>query len=202
MSGFLGSTDCLGFPVRPEAPNVLEYTAAEYWVREAYRRYFQSNGAVPQLTTWQLERFFTAYNTGDPVLELTMELLETDFHNLFTDAIIRRFNAMLKNGASNATLFDMLREVGQGGPRKPDMMGISANQVLLFDCLEVGTDKTADSTYKELGDKMKIVETAVIPQIKLRLPALAARYARGFTSISLPQDFVDAQARSVSSRMK
>ena len=37
---------------------------------------------------------------------------------------------------------------------------------------------------------MKIVETAVIPQIKLRLPALAARYARGFTSISLPQDFV------------
>ena len=58
-------------------------------MREAYRRYFQSNGAVPQLTTWQLERFFTAYNTGDPVLELTMELLETDFHNLFTDAIIQ-----------------------------------------------------------------------------------------------------------------
>ena len=32
MTDFLGLGDCLGLPVRDEAPNVLEYTAAEEWV--------------------------------------------------------------------------------------------------------------------------------------------------------------------------
>jgi hypothetical protein len=190
MTDFFGNTECLGFPVRDEAPNALEYTAAEYWVRESYRRYFLANGGIPQLTTWGLERFFSITDTGDPVLELTMELLDSDFKNLFTNAIIKKFTQMLANGASSAAINALLREAGFGGARKPDMLGISAGRTLLFDSVEVGTVRTAQSTYDELGEKMGILRSAVIPQLKLRLPALAARSARGMVSMSIPLDFV------------
>jgi hypothetical protein len=146
MTDFFGNTECLGFPVRDEAPNALEYTAAEYWVRESYRRYFLANGGIPQLTTWGLERFFSITDTGDPVLELTMELLDSDFKNLFTNAIIKKFTQMLANGASSAAINALLREAGFGGARKPDMLGISAGRTLLFDSVEVGTVRTAQST--------------------------------------------------------
>jgi hypothetical protein len=70
------------------------------------------------------------------------------------------------------------------------MLGISAGRTLLFDSVEVGTDKTAQSTFVELNEKMKILTTAVIPVLKLRLQALQAQYARGFTSVNVPSDFV------------
>jgi len=181
---------CQGYPVRKERPTTFEYVAAELWVRELYRKYFRVNGGEPQIITWQYERFYTQYETADDVLDITMSLLESDFRNVFTDAVRRKWDSLIKKNAPEATLLELLRQAAPGGSRKPDMLGIHAGATLLFDSVEVGTDKTAESTFKELTDKMAIIDQEVVPQIKLRLPALQRRYAsRGMTT-SIPSDFV------------
>jgi hypothetical protein len=190
MTNLLGLPVCYGYPERQEPPTVLEYTAAEWWVRESYRRYFQAEGAIPQIIDWQLERFFTSYDTGDPVLEVTMELLESDFRNVFTQSVLQKYARLARSGGGAAEMNALLAEAAQAGPRKPDMLGISATRTLLFDAVEVGTVKTAQSTYKELNEKMRNITDAVIPQLKLRLPALQERRARGLKSFMVPSEFV------------
>jgi hypothetical protein len=71
------------------------------------------------------------------------------------------------------------------------MLGLSASGgPLLFDGVEVGTVKTDASTYKELHDKLDIIRAAVVPQLRLRMPALQAQAARGFRSMNVPTDYV------------
>ncbi|MEV5491080.1 hypothetical protein AB0L47_24290 [Streptomyces bobili] len=183
--------ECWKWPVRQSRPSVLEYTAAEWWVRERYGFWFRENRGIPQLITWQLTRFFESYTPGDPVLEVAMEVLEDDFKNVFSDKFVQRFNRLLKNrSASHAELLYLLKEAQPGGALKPDMLGITADRsTLAFDALEVGTEGTAQSTYDELHKKLRILQSEVIPQIKLRLAGLSARYTDRRRSLSVPSAF-------------
>ncbi|MGW9122933.1 hypothetical protein ACWGRV_41195 [Streptomyces sp. NPDC055663] len=189
MVNFLGIDECLNAPLRRESPSALEYTAAEFWVRESYGRYWREQGGIPQLITWQLERIFRPYEVVDPILELAMSVLETDFRNAFPVSWVKKFNSLLRKGASATDLIDLLKDAPTGGALKPDMMGLSSQRALIFDAVEVGTEKTARSTYDELNSKIRILRDAAIPQIKLRLPALSLKFAKGFTSISIPGEF-------------
>jgi hypothetical protein len=190
MADPFGIDECMGVPLRTEPPNSLEFVAAEYWVRDSYRTYFKESERTPQTTTWQLERFFTGNESSDPVIDLVMEVLESDFKNTYSNAVVTRFKSLQKNGASEAALRALLREGSGGGDRKPDMLGIAGGREILLDCVEVGTVKTAQSTYNELNEKLQILKTAVIPQVKLRLPALRERFARSLQSPVLPNEFV------------
>lgn len=188
--GFLRLATCASLPERPDPPNVLEYTAAEWWVREQYVRYFREQHRYPQLVTWQLQRLVMNYDTADPVLDLVMTVLEHDFRNALSPRLVRKFLALEKSGAPQSELLALLKEISPGGALKPDMMGISSTSVLEFDGVEVGTVKTAKGTWDELNYKLGIVNTVILPQVKLELPNLAISMSRGFKSIgAMPTSF-------------
>ena len=186
---FVGLPECASFPVRNDPPTVLEYTAAEWWVRECYANYFRGMLPAPQLITWQLQRFFFSYEPLDPVLDLVMTLLERDFRNALSPRLVKRFGQLLRANALEAELLALLKEITPGGALKPDMLGISAGRTLAFDGVEVGTVKTAQSTWDELNLKLGIIKDVIIPQLKIELPQLAIRLSRGFKSVSVPVDF-------------
>jgi len=188
--GFLKIAPCSGIPERSDPPNVLEYTAAEWWVRDRYVQYFREKHPIPQLVTWQLQRFFTAYDPVDPVLDLVMTIIERDFRNVLNPRLVKKFTDLLKAKAPQSELLALLKEITPGGALKPDMLGISAADVLEFDGLEVGTVKTAKATWDELNHKLGILKTVVLPQVKIELPNLALRMSRGRQSFRIPHDFV------------
>ncbi|MER9117120.1 hypothetical protein NKH93_10890 [Mesorhizobium sp. M0954] len=186
---FLGLPECASFPVRNDPPNVLEYTAAEWWVRECYASYFRGTLPVPQLITWQLQRFFFNYDPLDPVLELVMTVLERDFRNVLNPRLVKQFMRLVKAQAPHTELLALLKEITPGGARKPDMLGISASRNLVFDGVEVGTVKTAQSTWDELNEKLTIIKDVIVPQLKIEMPQLAIRMSKGFQSFSVPLDY-------------
>jgi hypothetical protein len=188
MSDFLNLPECADLPERKEPPTMFEYVAAELWVRECYGNYFRTQQPIPQLITWQLERFFKNYDPHDPVLELVMTIIERDFHNVLNPRLVKKFYALLKAKAPESELLALLKEIGPGGARKPDMLGISANRTLIFDGLEVGTVKGAKGTYDELHHKLDIIKDIVVPQLKIELPQLAIRLSKGLRSMSVPND--------------
>lgn len=144
---------------------------------------------APQLITWQLQRFFFSYEALDPVLDLIMTILERDFRNALSPRLIKQFAQLMRAGGTEAELLALLKEITPGGALKPDMLGISAGRTLLLDAVEVGTVKTAKSTWDELNHKIGILKDVVIPQLKIELPQLAIRLSRGFQSFSVPLDF-------------
>ena len=187
---FIDIPECATFPVRQEPPTVFEYTAAEWWVRELYARYFREKFTAPQLITWQLERFFFNYDPLDPVLDLVMTMLERDLRNILNPRLVKTFWRLMKSNASEAELLALLKEITPGGALKPDMLGISAARALYFDGVEVGTVKTAQSTWDELRHKLGIIKDVIVPQLKIELPILALRLGRGRRSVSIPVDFI------------
>lgn len=187
--GFLRIAECANLPARTEPPNVLEYTAAEWWVRDQYVRYFREKHDIPQLITWQLQRFFTTYDPVDPVLELVMTIIERDFRNVLNPRLVKKFKALLKDKGSQADLLALLKEITPGGALKPDMLGISAADVLEFDGLEVGTVKTAKETWDELNNKLGVLNSVVLPQVKIELPNLALKMSGGVRSVRVPRSF-------------
>lgn len=184
--------ECWGWPIRAEAPTALEYTAAELYIRQLYKNHFQQK-PKPQIVTWQYERFFTGYETGDPVIEVVMETLEQDFRNVFSNSLVKRYWKAVRDRKPIAFLRQLLLEAAAGGARKPDMLGIHADgSRLVFDAVEVGTEKTAKSTYDELQEKLAQLRNPVLPILRLKLELLAHRhYARG-ENIAVPQDFTIA----------
>ncbi|MBJ7988137.1 hypothetical protein JDS94_29835, partial [Bacillus cereus] len=81
---------------------------------------------------------------------------------------------LMKTGASDVQLRDFLKEITPGGALKPDMLGISAQRILYFDAVEVGTVKTAKSTWDELNHKLGVIKDVIIPQLKIELPNLSS----------------------------
>ncbi|KAB1144667.1 hypothetical protein F7R91_20695 [Streptomyces luteolifulvus] len=49
---------------------------------------------------------------------------------------------------------------------------------------------TAAISDDELNSKLSVLRDAAVPQIKLRLPTLALKFAKGFKSLSWPTEFV------------
>lgn len=185
----LGLDPCTSLPVRAERPTTLEYVAAELWVRERYRRYFADLGG-PQVVTWQLERFFMAYETGHRALEVALEVLETDFRNVFSNSLVRRFRSMMAKGATDQELLELLKAASPGGALKPDMLGLrAAGTSMELDAVEVGTVKTATSTYDELTMKMDALRSAVVPQLRLRMQGEQMRAAGRGRGFPIPQDY-------------
>jgi hypothetical protein len=188
--GFLKIAECSNLPERSDPPDVLEYTAAEWWVRERYVQYFREKHNIPQLVTWQLQRFFTSYDPTDPVLDLVMTIIERDFRNVMRPSLVKRFKDLLKAKAPQAEMLALLKEITPGGALKPDMLGISASDVLEFDGLEVGTVKTAKATWDELNNKLGVLNSVVLPQVKIELPNLAIKLGGGRRSVQVPTSFV------------
>lgn len=183
---------CGDYMVRPSRPSAFEYTAAELWVRFWYEDYFRSKFRIPQVVTWQLARFLEILleEARDPVVELTMKTLERDFRNPLLPSQILEFRKLLAGPSSDEDLRKFVKRISPGGSLKPDMLGISAHRVLEFDAVEVGTVKTADETYKELQHKLGVIQSTIVPQLKLTMPALAMKYAGGRgMGINVPQDF-------------
>lgn len=190
MSNNLGLPECHGIPERKEGPTVFEYVAAEWWVRERYGIYFRSKFPVPNLITWQLDRFYYNYDKlGDPVLEFVMDKLVKDFNNPLNPRLKDSFYKLMKAGSSADQLKVFLKEITPGGALKPDMLGISAQRILCFDAVEVGTVKTAKSTWDELNHKLGVIKDVIIPQLKIELPNLSITLGRGQKSVSVPTDF-------------
>lgn len=182
MSG-PGFWPCWAWKIRDERPTTLEYTAAELWVRTQYQSWFAAQAAGrPNLVTWQLDRFFSSYDTGDDVLGLVMEVMDSDFRNVFSHSFVRRFTKLMNGRGTPGDLLRLLAEAAPGGALKPDMLGIVNDGTrVLFDAVEVGTVKTAKSTYDELHMKLNTLRTSVIPVVQLRLPLLQAQRRKSLT---------------------
>jgi hypothetical protein len=173
---------CVGIPIRKDPPGTLEWTAAELWIRWRYKHAFEGSRKAPFLVTWQLERLFTNYdNAQDPVIDLVMTVLESDFRNVTTDAQRAAFQLLLKQNATEPALRAFLRQLSPGGNRRPDMLGISTGGTAIeFDAVEVGTVTGAQATYDELQSKLGILRDSVVPQVRLELPRLQAGYQSTF----------------------
>jgi hypothetical protein len=168
---------CNGLPVRDEPPTSLEYTAAELWIRERYGNYFTHSRPSPVLITWQLERLLFSYdNLHDDVLELVMTALERDFRNPLLPRLVANFRRLEQSGASADALRALLQEITPGGNLKPDMLGLCAGGAAIeMDAVEVGTVKTAQSTYDELQHKLGVLRDVIVPQLKIQLPQLSSQ---------------------------
>lgn len=168
---------CAGIPVRPDPPTVLEYTAAEYWVLYCYRKAFLESRPLPRIVTSQLERLYTTYNSSDDVMDLVLTVLQLNFRNVLLPRLVSLFKRLLNAGAADSELRALLRQMDAGGNLKPDMLGICAAGAIEFDAVEVGTVKTAQSTFSELQSKLGILQSIIVPQLRLELPILSVRRA-------------------------
>lgn len=165
----------------------FEWLAAQLWVYWQYRAWFTSAAGPNQFimadTEYEMlfgvEKFFTRPN--NQFARVVWDTLVEDFRNAHSDAFWKRLKQMLDDpAASPAFVAEFIRTAREGGKRKPDMLGveIGLSPGVRFDLLEVGTEKTADSTAAELADKLRILRERVAPIVTLRLDAQGQSWDR------------------------
>jgi hypothetical protein len=178
---------CNPLTVRPEearqarasrVQDKFEWLAAQLWVYWQYRRWFTSTAAPNQFiladTEYEMlfgvEKFFTRPN--NQFAQVVWDTVIEDFRNAHADAMWKKLKKLLDDpSASPAYVAEFIRTAREGGKRKPDMLGVEMGLApgVRFDLLEVGTEKTADSTAAELADKLRILRERVVPVLSLRL---------------------------------
>src|SRR4051794_28257629 len=165
----------------------FEWLAAQLWVYWHYRQWFSANAGQNQFIMadtefemlFGIDKFFTRPN--DHFARIVWDTIVQDFRNAHTDAFWKKLKRMLDDpSASPAYVTEFIRTAREGGRRKPDMLGveIGINPGVRFDLVEVGTEKTGDSTYSELNDKLRILRERVAPIVTLRLDAMSQSWDR------------------------
>ncbi|KXO06209.1 hypothetical protein AYK81_00475 [Bacillus thuringiensis] len=189
---FFGNLECWEYPERQndavdKKTRALEWVAAEWWVRYCYNEWFVAKYPVPNHVTWQLDRLFYELKTDNPVLKIVMKLLDKDFKTILSSKN-KLLDIMKDTEKSDAVLMPLLYEIKMGGHRKPDMLGISVSNTLLFDAVEVATVKTADETWYELQGKLDTIKNVIVPQLKLLLPEVNENQKQSF--VQIPNDYI------------
>jgi hypothetical protein len=134
-------------------PSSWESTSAELFTFFTFMFDFKSrhpNGLV-------INNFFKNFQTGDPITDIVLKWLTSDFRNASAQASLK------KAGATHNRLLGQDSLTGES--RKPDVLGIAIeSDRTLLELVEVTTVSQAASTIQEdIVDKLSILENQVKP---------------------------------------